>query len=131
MANDRIEVVRQVYAAFKAGDRDALAELIDPDVIWHGNESEDNPLFGDGTTHSLQAFFDKAFKYVEILKHVEITPEAILSDGNVVMSRQRDDVTRLDGTTRTWMFNVYYEFNARDQIKEVWEATTSDWKHFP
>lgn len=128
MGRDKTEIVRDVYAAFKAGDQDKLRDLIAPDVIWHGNEG--NPNFG-GTMHSLQEFFDQAFKYVDILKEVEIVAEAILTDGNIAMSRQRDVITRADGTKVTYMFNVYYEFNDKDQVKEVWEATTSDWSNFP
>jgi ketosteroid isomerase-like protein len=125
---DRAQTVRAIYAAFHAGDRERLAELIAPDVVWHGNEG--NPNFG-GDLNGLDEFFAQAFKYKDALQSVEVTPEAILTDGKVVMSRQRDVVTRNDGSVVTYMFNVYYEFNEKDQVREVWEATTSDWRNFP
>jgi ketosteroid isomerase-like protein len=125
---DRADTVRAIYTAFHASDREKLEQLIAADVIWHGNEG--NPNFG-GTINGLQEFFGQAFKYKEALKSVEVVSEAILTDGKVVMSRQRDVITRLDGTKVTYMFNVYYEFNEKNQEKEVLEATTSDWRNFP
>jgi ketosteroid isomerase-like protein len=125
---DRVATVQAVYDAFKAGDRDKLRELIDENVIWHGNEG--NPSFG-GTINGLNEFFDQAFKYKDVLESVEIIPEAILSDGKIAMSRQKDIVHRVDGTSQTYMFNVYYEFNEKGQFKEVWEVTNSDWAKFP
>ncbi len=129
MARNKADIVRDVYAAFKAGDREKLAALIDPNVVWHGNEGNNRDF--SGTTHSLQAFFDKAFHYLDVIKEVEIKAHYVLTDGKIAMSRQSDLVTRKDGTQKLYWFNVYYEFNDNDQIKEVWEASTSDWSQFP
>jgi ketosteroid isomerase-like protein len=123
-----MDVVRKTNAAFKAGDKEALSQLIIDDVVWHANEG--NPEFG-GTINGIQAFFDQAFKYVKVVTHVDVTNERIMTDGEVVMTRQRDDITRIDGSKVTYWFNVYFEFNDDDKIKSVWEVCNANWVNFP
>src|SRR6266581_1881320 len=53
MGHPNAEAYRRTADAFRAGDRDALAGLIDEDVVWHvpGN----NPLAGE--IHGREALF--------------------------------------------------------------------------
>ena len=41
MADDHIAAVRRGFAAALSGDLDTLADLLDPDVVWHGGNPDD------------------------------------------------------------------------------------------
>jgi ketosteroid isomerase-like protein len=118
----RDEVVREVYAAFNARDKARLTQLIDEDVIWH-TDGSDGPA-GAGPTRGRDAFLELAFSYMPHFESWRVVPEVVLTDGAIVMTRQRDDIVRRDGTSGSFHFNNYYEFNARNQVKEVWELTS-------
>lgn len=124
VSQKRADVVRQVYAAFIARDEARLRELIAADVIWHTNGADGKG--GHGPTMGLEKFLRGAFGYIPNFTSWEIIPIKVLTDGEIVMTRQRDDVVRKDGASASYMFNNYYEFNDRDQIKEVWEVTSSN-----
>ena len=38
MSQENVELVRAAYAAWNAGDMDAMRELVDPDIIWRPPE---------------------------------------------------------------------------------------------
>lgn len=120
---DRAQVVRDVYAAFLARDQARLSELIAPDVRWYTNDSDGKG--GHGPMMGRDAFFKNAFSLVPNFKSWNVTAVVVLTDGKVVMTRQRDDVVRKDGTSESYLFNNYYEFNDNDQVSAVWELTSS------
>ncbi len=120
---DRAEVVRQVYAAFNARDKGKLRTLIAEDVRWYGNGSDG--VGGRGPMRGIETFLTNAFGYVPNFKSWTVTPVAVLTDGKIVMTRQRDDVVRADGSSSTYLFNNYYEFNDNNQIQAVWELSSS------
>jgi len=48
MSQENVEVVRAAYAAWNAGDMDAMRELLDPDIVWRPPEGwpEPGPFVG-------------------------------------------------------------------------------------
>ncbi len=124
VSQKRADVVRQVYAAFIARNEALLRELIAPDVVWHTNGSDG--LGGHGPMVGIETFLSGAFGHIPNFESWAVIPLKVLTDGEIVMTRQRDDVVRKDGTSASYLFNNYYEFNETDQIKAVWEVTSSN-----
>ena len=41
MSQENVEIVRRGFAAVRAGDLEAVAEILAPDVKWHGGDPDD------------------------------------------------------------------------------------------
>lgn len=122
-----IDVFRRAYAAFTAGDMDALAEVFAEDVVWHTPGR--NPLSGDH--RSRDAAFESFAREFE-LSGGTYSPEIhdiLANDEHTVallhVTAQRDGKT-LD-QSYALIFHIY-----DGKITEAWETWTDEaaWDEF-
>jgi len=111
------DVVRRGYEAFSAGDMNALAEVMDENVLWHvpGN----NQLSGDykGRDDTF-AYYGKLAELTGGTFKVEL--HDILANDEHTVGMHRDTATR-DG--KSLDTNEILVFHIRDgKIVEGWEA---------
>jgi ketosteroid isomerase-like protein len=125
---DKVAIIRSQVDAFKRGDREFMRRNLADDLIWYSQEG--NPTIG-GVMHGPDEFLDMAFKYQTLVKKVKIHDEIFMTDGDIVLGRQFEEVTRNDGTVVNYVFLKCYEFNDKNQIRRCWEVTNSDFSKFP
>lgn len=120
MEHPNIDLVRRVYAAYMAGDRDAMTAAFAPDVAWHVSGFDANA--GD------QNGLDEVFAYLFSDDHIddyrlEVTDMLASDDRVAVVARtsgRRGDVP---------VENNYIQLIRIDggRIAEVWNYNWDQW----
>lgn len=78
MAQDRVDVVKDIYAAFGSGDMDRVAELI-ADAEWH--EAEGMPYAGE--YRGAQQVFENVFSRIAAdVENFSAKPDELLAAGD-------------------------------------------------
>ena len=78
MSRENVDLVLRGYQAFVAGDLDAVGELLDPDVEWHGLEGEDSGASREAIGAILAERREEDYK-VELERCVAKGDEVLLS----------------------------------------------------
>jgi hypothetical protein len=114
MAADLAEIQKEICGAVTANDRDTLRRHIAEDVVWNGGAAE-------GGLDGIDMFFAAAEHFRKLYTNWEVLPQVILVQDRIVMVHQIDRVVMPDGTGKDLRYNLYIEYNDRDQIQLVWE----------
>lgn len=112
-----VALVRRGYEAFSAGDMDALAEVMDENVIWHAPGN--NPTSGDykGRDETF-AYYARIGEMSEGTLKVEV--HDIVANDEHAVGMHRDTATRGGKSLDT---NEILVFHIRDgKVVEGWEA---------
>lgn len=78
MSRENADLVLRGYQAFVAGDLEAVGELLDPDVEWHGLEDEDSGASREAIGRILAERFEEDYK-VELERCVAKGDEVLVS----------------------------------------------------
>jgi ketosteroid isomerase-like protein len=79
MAQENVEIVRQLFEAFDRGDRAAFERLLAPDVEWH---SLAGPILGMGTFRGREAMLKFWADAEEGIEGFGVSPEEFTDLGN-------------------------------------------------
>ena len=94
-----IEVVKQAYAAFGAGDLQKILDLMSPEVIWEFPVSDVIPWAGTFRGPNGVATFLAALKEHSVIEAHEVLHFVASDDRVVVLGRER---IRVKSTGLTW-----------------------------
>jgi hypothetical protein len=114
MGVDLAEIQKEICVAVNVDDRATLRRHIAADVVWNGGAAE-------GGLDGIDMFFAAVEKFRENYAGWEVLPQVIMVQDRVMMVHQIDRVTLADGTGKDLRYNLYIEYNDRDQIQRVWE----------
>ena len=118
-AHPHAEVFMRTYAAFTAGDMEALAELFAEDVVWHTPGR--NPLSGDYEGRDATfASFAREFELSGGTYAVEL--HDVLADDDHTVALLRCTAQR-DGKTLDMNYVLVFHI-AGGKITEAWELWT-------
>ena len=112
-----VELIRRGYEAFSRGDMDALAEVVDENVVWHAPGN--NPLAGDykGRDETF-AYYGKLGEQSDGTLKIEV--HDILANDEHAVGMHRDTATRGGKSLDTNEIIVFHIQNGK--IVEGWEA---------
>jgi uncharacterized protein len=118
MAQDHIQTIATLYAAFARKDLDSVRSLFDPHIEWNAAE---NFLYADGNPYiGQEAVMNGIFKRVaEDWQEFSLTADEILGAAGLVIARGRfKGIFKANGASVDAQFVQVFQF-AGDQIAKV------------
>jgi ketosteroid isomerase-like protein len=111
MAEDRIERVKQLAAAWNRDDFDAFLDLLDPDVEWHSSiepsfEGAESVFRGhDGIRRFWESYRGEAFQRLEVrMDEFRDLGQSLLSLGEIKTIGQTSQVELTSEIAQLWTF---------------------------
>jgi len=106
-----IEVTRLGFEAYNAGDFEALAELLHPDVELHS----DNELINGGDYRGHEGFMRWNAEWVEVWEEFTIEPRSLETFGGHVILADTHQVARGAGSGIDVEMDVFWLFEVVDE----------------
>ena len=108
-----IELAKQGFEAYNAGDFEALVRLLDPDVELHS----DSELINGGDFHGHEAFMRWNSEWTEAWEEFRIEPRSLETFGEHVILADTHQVARGAGSGIDVAMDVYWLFEvAGDRV---------------
>jgi ketosteroid isomerase-like protein len=128
MAQEHIQTILTMYAAFASKDVDSVRSLFDPKVEWNAAE---NFLYADGNPYiGHDAVMNGIFKRLaEDWAEFSVTADEILGDGNLVIARGRfRGIFNANGASVNAQFVQVFQFEGNKIVKVQMYTDTAQFK---
>src|SRR5689334_254205 len=119
--DQRIQIVRSGFAAFKRGDLKAVGELFTDDAVWHGRGST---KFG-GDFSGREAILADMAQFAQTFNDIQLDLHDILANENHVVALVNSSVKR-NGKTYDDHQTFIFHLNEQGKTTETWIVSDTE-----
>ena len=119
--DQKIQSIRDGFAAFKRGDLKAVAELFTDDAVWHGRGST---KFG-GDFKGKDALMGNMAQFAQTFQDIRLDIHDILANDKHVVALVNNSVTR-NGKTYADQQTFVFHVNDQGKTTETWVASDTE-----
>jgi uncharacterized protein len=119
--DQRIQIVRSGFEAFKRGDLKAVGELFTDDAVWHGRGST---KFG-GDFRGREAVLADMMQFAQTFNDITLDPHDVLANEQHVVALVNSSVKR-NGKTYDDHQTFIFHLNEQGKTTEAWIVSDTE-----